>query len=160
VAVPKIERYPRTTLSPNLMPGLSQAKSGKAGQQKNSGQYTFTGLPQVVLLSYIEHVPNQFRWQAGAACKGVPSYLFFPEEMEREGFQENPLFRGKKAADYCDNCPVKRICQEFSVLHDAEGIWGNTTTRQRARRYSTEERFEMRNDQEELGHYEPLYGHS
>ena len=80
--------------------------------------------------------------------------------MEREGFEENPLFRGKKAQDYCDACPVKAICREFSVLHDAEGIWGNTTTRQRVKRYSTGERFEMRNDKEELGYYEPLYGHS
>lgn len=96
----------------------------------------------------------------GAACKGVPSYLFFPEEMEREGFEENPLFRGKKAEDYCAQCPVREICREFSVLHDAEGIWGNTTANQRSRRYSREERFELRNDAEEMGQYWPLYGHS
>lgn len=109
---------------------------------------------------YIKNVPSQFGWQVGAACKGVPSYLFFPEEMQREGFQENPLFRGKKAEDYCAKCPVQAICREFSVLHDTEGIWGNTTDRQRRRRYSKEERFEMRNDMEEMGGYEPLYGHS
>lgn len=111
-------------------------------------------------MTYIERVPSQFRWQAGAACKGVPSYLFFPEEMERNGFKENPLFVGKKAQDYCATCPVQAICREFSVLHDAEGIWGDTTDRQRRRRYPREERFEMRNDQEEMGRYEPLYGHS
>ncbi|GHF92204.1 WhiB family transcriptional regulator [Streptomyces griseosporeus] len=105
-------------------------------------------------------MPSQFRWQAGAACKGVPSYLFFPEEMKQEGFKENPLFIGKKAADYCANCPVREICLEFSVLHDAEGIWGNTTDRKRSRRYPKEERFEMRDDLEEMGTYEPLYGHS
>jgi hypothetical protein len=160
VAVPKVERASKATLLPGPYGCLKSGTFGQSGYEKKVCQYTYTDLPQVALLSYIELVPDQFRWQAGAACKGVPSYLFFPEEMEREGFQENPLFRGKKAADYCNVCPVNRICQEFSVLHDAEGIWNNTTTRQRARRYSTEERFEMRNDQEELGRYEPLYGHS
>lgn len=52
------------------------------------------------------------------------------------------------------------ICREFSVLHDAEGIWGNTDDKFRRKRYEREERFEMRNDQEEIGRYEPLYGHS
>lgn len=80
--------------------------------------------------------------------------------MKREGFTENPLFVGKKAKDYCDNCPVREICREFAVLHDSEGIWGNTDDKQRVRRYSKEERYELRNDQEEVGRYEPLYGHS
>ncbi|MFG2268125.1 WhiB family transcriptional regulator [Streptomyces sp. NPDC048720] len=138
-------------------------KSGipdEIGISKKVGRHTVIGLPQGARLFYIEPVPDQLKWQKGAACKGVPSYLFFPEEMKEEGFEENPLFRGKKAADYCDNCPVKAICREFSVLHDAEGIWGNTTTGQRDRRYSRYERFEMRDTQEELGNYEPLYGHS
>jgi hypothetical protein len=105
-------------------------------------------------------VPSQFRWQDGAACKGVPSYIFFPEERAFEGFKENPLFAKKSAKDYCETCPVKRICEEFSVLHDMEGIWANTTDGQRHREYCREERFELRNDLEVLGKYEPLYGHS
>lgn len=111
-------------------------------------------------MSYLLLVSDQFRWQVGAACKGVPSYLFFPEEMKVSGFKENPLFKGKRAKDYCDNCPVREICREFAVLHDSEGIWGNTKDSERDRRYPREERFELRNDQEEVGRYEPLYGHS
>jgi hypothetical protein len=80
--------------------------------------------------------------------------------MKRNGFKENPLFVGKKAADYCAQCPVRAICEEFSVLHDAEGIWGNMTDRQRNRSYPKEERFEMRDTKEDMGRYEPLYGHS
>jgi len=80
--------------------------------------------------------------------------------MQREGFQENPLYRGKKAEDFCAECPVREICREFAVLHDSEGIWGNMSDRQRDRRYSKEERFELRNDLEDLGRYNPLYGHS
>lgn len=142
------------------MGNLIWAKKAKIGHRKNLLLPAFTDWTQAAHVIYIEHVPDQFRWQVVAACKGVPSYLFFPEEMEREGFQENPLFFGKKAEDYCAQCPVQRICREFSVLHDAEGIWGNTTDRQRRRRYPREERFEMRNTKEELGYYEPLYGHS
>lgn len=104
-------------------------------------------------------VPSQFGWQRGAACISVPSYIFFPEERAFEGFKENPLFAGKKAEDFCATCPVRFICREFAVLHDTEGIWGNTNDGERRRRYSREERFEMRNDQEEIGAYEPLYGH-
>jgi hypothetical protein len=100
------------------------------------------------------------RWQSGAACRGVPSYIFFPEERAFEGFEENALFAGKKAEDFCAGCRVKRICLEFSVLHDTEGIWGNTSDSERGKRYSKEERFELRNDQEEIGRYKPLYGHS
>jgi hypothetical protein len=95
-----------------------------------------------------------------AACKGVPLYLFFPDEMKREGFKENPLFEGKKAEDYCAKCPVRNICREFSVLHDMEGIWAGTTDIERDGRYPREERFELRNDAEEMGLYKPLYGHS
>lgn len=119
-----------------------------------------TGWTQGDAKAYRKNVPSQFGWQAGAACKGVPSYIFFPEERAFEGFAENPLFAGRKASDYCETCPVKMICQEFAVLHDTEGIWANTTDRQRARRYPKEERFELRNDLEDLGTYEPLYGHS
>ena len=80
--------------------------------------------------------------------------------MERNGFKENPLFVGKKAEDYCATCPVREICLEFSVLHDMEGIWSRTSDSERRQRYPKGERFEMRNDLEELGSYEPLYGHN
>lgn len=105
-------------------------------------------------------MPDQFRWQKRAACRGVPSYIFYPEERAFEGFKENALFAGKKWEDFCNSCPVRELCREFAVLHDMEGIWGNTTDGQRSRRYSKGERFELRNDQEEIGRYEPLYGHS
>lgn len=110
-------------------------------------------------VAYLCLVPNQFRWQKGAACNGVPSYIFFPEERAFEGFRENPLFENKTAADYCTTCPVRQICLEFSLLHDAEGIWGNTTERKRAQLYCKDERYEMRDDREEIGIYWPLYGH-
>lgn len=103
---------------------------------------------------------DQFRWQDAAACKGVPLYVFFPDDKKRPGFEEDPAFEGKTAEDYCNSCPVYWSCREFAVLHDAIGVWANLTDRQRERTYPREERFEMRNDKEEMGSYEPLYGHS
>lgn len=113
-----------------------------------------------MVMAYIEHVPDQFKWQGRAACKNVPSYVFFPDEKSLPGFIEDSAFRGKRAQDYCETCPVKRICEEFSVLHDMEGIWGNNDDKWRRKRFPKEERFEMRNGAEELERYYPLYGHS
>lgn len=102
---------------------------------------------------------TQFGWQRFAACKGVPSYLFFPDERELPGFKSEPEFEGRTAEDYCNNCIVKFKCREFAVLHDQNGIWGDSTERERGRRYVKEERWEMRNQGEDLGTFTPLYGH-
>lgn len=144
----------------NFNPPLSRDKANQNRHSKKVGRNTCITLAQALTKTYIKNVSTQLAWQRGAACKGVPSYIFFPEEKAFEGFKENPLFLGKKASDYCDTCPVRAICLEFSVLHDAEGIWSSTSTNERSRRYPKEERFEMRNDLEEMGSYEPLYGHS
>src|SRR5688500_18643567 len=102
---------------------------------------------------------DQFRWQGAAACKGVPSYVFFPDERQLPGFKEDAGFAGKTAEDYCANCPVYWICREFAILHDMEGVWAGLTWSQREQLYCKEERFEMRNDKEDMGLYKPLYGH-
>lgn len=111
------------------------------------------------LPTYVVFV-EQFRWQAAAACKMVPSYIFFPEEKSVPNFKEDPRYDGVKAKDICGACPVRRMCNNFAVLHDAEGFWGGSDTRERNRAYCKEERWEMRNEAEELGKYYPLYGHS
>lgn len=103
---------------------------------------------------------DQFRWQVAAACKGIPSYVFFPEEKGLPGFKEDPRFKGKTYREYCGSCPVMRLCRSFAVLHDTEGVWGDMNDSERRSRYVKEERWEMRNDREDMGLYEPLYGHS
>lgn len=101
---------------------------------------------------------EQFRWQRSAACLGAPSYIFFPDEMEHPGFREDEKFKGKTAKDFCEGCPVRAICEEFALLHDESGIWGNTKTGQRAKNHPTGERREMRAMKAESGKYKRLYG--
>lgn len=101
---------------------------------------------------------EQFRWQKSAACNGAPSYLFFPDERRLPDFQEDPAFEGKVAQDYCAECPVKAVCKEFALLHDAWGEWGGTSKTARDRRYSMNERRELRAFKAIDGEYTPLHG--
>lgn len=100
---------------------------------------------------------TQSRWQKSAACIGVPSYIFFSEETNLPDFHPNPDLEGKTFRDFCDECPVKRRCEQFAVLHDTYGVWGGMTMRQREKMYSLDERWEMR---DYTTGYSPLYGHS
>jgi len=42
----------------------------------------------------------------------------------------------KRAKEFCKNCPVKKQCLAFAVLHNEVGIWAG---------YTDEERYELRN---------------
>lgn len=103
---------------------------------------------------------SQFTWQSRAACRSVPSYVFYPDELLLPETKVDPIFTKLSYRDFCDSCPVKYLCLEFAVLHDMHGIWGGLTESERNKRFCTEERYEMRNYKEECGSYEPLYGHS
>ena len=103
---------------------------------------------------------EQFAWQQSAACKGAPSYLFFPSERDQPNHKPNPDYIGLTYRDFCANCPVKWVCSEFSDLHDTHGIWGGRTEAERKQANSKVEREEMRNWKANNGLYEPLYGHS
>ena len=103
---------------------------------------------------------SQFTWQRSAACNGLPSYLFYPEERTLPGFKEHPDFEGKSYEDFCRGCPVKYLCLDFALMHDMQGVWGGTTDKQRDERFCIDERWEMRAFKEEMGQYKALYGHS
>jgi WhiB family redox-sensing transcriptional regulator len=36
-----------------------------------------------------------------------------------------------KAKALCDECPVKRMCLNYSIVHEEVGIWGGTTEKER-----------------------------
>jgi hypothetical protein len=102
---------------------------------------------------------SQFTWQNRAACRDVPSFVFYPDEIL--SLEEvDPAYAKISYRDFCDTCPVRYLCLEFAVLHDMVGIWGGTTENERKKRFCTGERYEMRNYKEECGSYQPLYGHS
>jgi WhiB family redox-sensing transcriptional regulator len=67
-------------------------------------------------------------WRLLAACRGADTELFFPDgtSIPREGTRAEP------ARQYCRHCPVTRACFEYAVQTNSRGIWGNTTSRQRA----------------------------
>ena len=103
---------------------------------------------------------SQFSWQRSAACNGLPSYIFYPEERSLPDFKEDPEHKGKTYEDFCQKCPVKYPCLDFALLHDMQGVWGGTTEKQREERFCVDERWYMRAAKEEQGRYKALYGHS
>lgn len=101
---------------------------------------------------------NQFGWQIGAACKGVPSYIFWPDETRPE--PENDPYAGMVAHDWCGMCIVRISCRQFAFLHDMQGIWGDSTESERASLSCPEDRKELREYKGDSGEYWPLYGHA
>jgi len=62
-------------------------------------------------------------WEDDAACKGMDTMLFFPE-------QGGKIHPDVKAA--CERCTVTKFClSEAMRIADTTGIWANTTHRQR-----------------------------
>lgn len=105
---------------------------------------------------------QQFGWQIRAACKGVPSYIFFPDETRPKKGEENysEYYAGKTFHDFCGKCPVKWKCRQFAELHDLQGYWGDLSESERDATQSKEDRVELREYKAEIGEYWPLYGHS
>jgi hypothetical protein len=99
---------------------------------------------------------SQFSWQNGAACKGVPSYIFFPDEKR----PKKDEYAGKTYHNWCCSCIVRIKCREFAYLHDMQGIWGDSTESERAAIQSPEDRRELREYKGDNGDYWPLYGHA
>lgn len=62
-------------------------------------------------------------WVDDAACRDVPTRIFFPGAGEREAHW---------VAMFCDECPVRQACLEFALAnHERWGIWGGKTEQQR-----------------------------
>lgn len=101
---------------------------------------------------------HQFDWQNGAACKGVPLYVFFADEA-RPDAKSDP-YADKTYHDFCGMCLVKFKCREFANLHDMQGTWGDLTEKERSKVQSAEDREYLRDYKEETGEYWPLYGHA
>lgn len=64
-------------------------------------------------------------WKRHANCKGLPTYLFFPDP----GPNEAATVAAAKAV--CESCPVRQDCLEAGLL-ESRGIWGGLTTRERS----------------------------
>lgn len=69
-------------------------------------------------------------WQERAACKGMPSEIFFPDNP---GGQESVY---NQALKFCENCEVQQKCLDFAMefeigKRDRFGMFGGKTPRQR-----------------------------
>jgi len=66
------------------------------------------------------------RWMERAACRGLPTDLFFPH---RGGIDT-----AAAAKAVCAACPVSDDCYEYAFAsNERHGIWGGTSERERRR---------------------------
>lgn len=61
--------------------------------------------------------PKDIVWQDLAACKGIPTWLFF------EGSEKDEVI-ASSIKSICNACPVKSFCENEGVSNDEYGIWG------------------------------------
>lgn len=63
-------------------------------------------------------------WQRYAACRGMPTPLFYPPADTQAG----------EALAVCARCPVRAACEQHALAAGEEyGIWGGRTESERAR---------------------------
>lgn len=61
-------------------------------------------------------------------CKEVGVEAFYPDMYDNKGY--NP-FALRTLKTLCASCPFKIDCFEWAVKHEAYGVWGGTTERER-----------------------------
>ena len=63
------------------------------------------------------------RWRAQAACQGLPTALFFSDDVTDE----------IRAKQVCAHCPACGPCLEYALAHAPYGIWGGLSADERHR---------------------------
>lgn len=76
-------------------------------------------------------------WANDAACKGVPTEVFFDDIEKRQTF-ESRRHAVAKAKAICHSCPVRRACRDAALEEERGdslhfGVRGGWTPEQRAR---------------------------
>jgi WhiB family redox-sensing transcriptional regulator len=69
-------------------------------------------------------------WQRRAACRTLPTTVFFHPDRERDPSRGR---RADRAKEICEQCPVRTPCLQHSL--DAEepyGVWGGVDEQERA----------------------------
>ncbi|SKD93945.1 transcriptional regulator [Mycobacteroides abscessus subsp. massiliense] len=85
------------------------------------------GCHEVEILGTLQGIyVGDLGWQDQAACKGMPTDWWFPEQgASREC---------KRAKAICHNCPVRTQCLEYAVSHQEQwGLWGELSLKDRRR---------------------------
>lgn len=60
-------------------------------------------------------------WKQDAACRDLPSAVFFPEKGQN----------ATQARAVCDGCLVRSECLDYALEVDAVGVWAGTSDRER-----------------------------
>jgi WhiB family transcriptional regulator, redox-sensing transcriptional regulator len=73
------------------------------------------------------------RWQQLARCRGLPSDVFFPEELDS---RRQRRLQEQAAKQICASCPVIVACREHALrAPEKYGVWGALTARERFARW-------------------------
>jgi WhiB family transcriptional regulator, redox-sensing transcriptional regulator len=73
------------------------------------------------------------RWQQSARCRGLPSKVFFPEELDS---RRQRRLQEQAAKQICASCPVIVACREHALrAPEKYGVWGALTARERFTRW-------------------------
>lgn len=83
-------------------------------------------IARFLLKVYDKDLNGEGEWKDEALCRGLPSELFFGEELRIQKFRKDLP---------CDNCPVRMECGEYGY-REHFGIWGNFSQRERRRLFS------------------------
>ncbi|HAF69106.1 MAG TPA: hypothetical protein DCL16_08290 [Acidimicrobiaceae bacterium] len=90
----------RTVLSPNSGGALTQA-----------------------VQSSLPFAPGLKGWEQIAACRGIDSSVFFPDDEDDNA---------ELAKQICHGCSVATPCLEYAItVREKEGVWGGATQRER-----------------------------
>jgi WhiB family redox-sensing transcriptional regulator len=74
-------------------------------------------------------IASDWEWQESAACRELPSEMFFYTDGERGPRRKN---RENAAKAVCASCPVIQACRKQALeLAEPYGIWGGLTEEDR-----------------------------
>lgn len=82
--------------------------------------------------------PSGWVWRFQAACRGLPSTLFFGPDAERPRQRRQ---RETAAKAVCARCQVRELCAAYAFAHQERyGIWGGLTERERLQAWADHHR--------------------
>jgi len=74
-------------------------------------------------------IASAWEWQQDAACRDLPTEMFFHPDGERGPNRRN---RVNAAKAVCATCPVIQACRKQALqLHEPYGIWGGMSEEDR-----------------------------
>jgi WhiB family redox-sensing transcriptional regulator len=87
-------------------------------------------------------IASDWEWQESAACRELPTEMFFYTDGERGPRRKN---RENAAKAVCASCPVIQACRKQALtLAEPYGIWGGLTEEDRLAILSRDQKVEER----------------